>query len=770
MTAQKGSSKLHVLRITPIIGADPNAVQEALNSIATVELKGIEVKTTIGMKKPSIFIRKISHCREGSVENLLMEFGAIRTQVIKRSREIVPPDLAVSYFDSEDVALSALRKLKTITLDGRRITASYKSTSEPAVEVSNLPLNTTEFEVTELFKSLFLKPVRVQLLSGSSSNASKAIVTMADPREADMAVNAFLKTVKLKQKRITTSLANTDDIAMTISADKLQSSDIQKLITAIKASELVANLVELPKISQVSALLSFNTLNQALQVHADITSGKTDPGSDSVVSKVIGLPSYTVEVSGFSPNSPSNDLLSHCSSDGLVTVIDTTRSALLKFRKHSEVLQGMLKLNKCMIDGKRLKAIKYSPLEINGDSDFDKLGFEEEWDQFSLQHVLKDFMHADPATRWQVARNQFERAFKDATINKSITTLLDDSTPEAIKKEMLAMVKGDIPRDLERAFQLFVQREDMLKFSYDFNEMKSLFGPPDSSDPYNWSEFQIEDVASLNKLENHMKHELQEIRDQERYVQEGAGFAVRGGPFEKAVKAASQKMSNEKELDVLDDATSDDMNMDEDDDDDIGNHKKHGVGNRLTVEDENGEKVIDLSNPDTLTDADGHVWSGVILDTDTVQKTMPGNRVMSFRALVCVGNLRGAAGFGTAKGKNAPEAISAAFRDALRNLLYIDLFDNFGLAHDVQGKHNSCHAIIRATPQARLMVASPFAGAILKRFGISSASCKLIGRRNPYSMVRAMFNALEKHENIDEFAKARGQRYLTLRWAYDKKI
>ena len=34
-----------------------------------------------------------------------------------------------------------------------------------------------------------------------------------------------------------------------------------------------------------------------------------------------------------------------------------------------------------------------------------------------------------------------------------------------------------------------------------------------------------------------------------------------------------------------------------------------------------------------------------------------------------------------------------------------------------------------------------------------------------YSVVRAMFKAIEHHENIDEIARDRGQRYLTLRWA-----
>jgi ribosomal protein S5 len=59
---------------------------------------------------------------------------------------------------------------------------------------------------------------------------------------------------------------------------------------------------------------------------------------------------------------------------------------------------------------------------------------------------------------------------------------------------------------------------------------------------------------------------------------------------------------------------------------------------------------------------------------------------------------------------------------------------------------------------------------VLTRFGIASASVKIIGNRNPYSTVMAMFNALRQHENIDEFAKDRGQRYLTLRWAHDQNL
>lgn len=107
---------------------------------------------------------------------------------------------------------------------------------------------------------------------------------------------------------------------------------------------------------------------------------------------------------------------------------------------------------------------------------------------------------------------------------------------------------------------------------------------------------------------------------------------------------------------------------------------------------------------------------------------------------------------------------------SLRNLTHIDLYENYGLAHDLHGKHNSCHAYIRATPRSRMMVASPFASSVLLRFGIGSASVKLVGRRDPYSMVMSLFDALSKHQNIDEYAKARGKRYLTLKWAQDNGL
>lgn len=113
---------------------------------------------------------------------------------------------------------------------------------------------------------------------------------------------------------------------------------------------------------------------------------------------------------------------------------------------------------------------------------------------------------------------------------------------------------------------------------------------------------------------------------------------------------------------------------------------------------------------------------------------------------------------------------SFLFRDAVKNVFFVDLYDNFGLAHDLMGKHNACRVYIRATPRGRMFVGSPLSRAILNRFGISSASVRIVGRRDPYAVCRAFSYALQNHENLDEFARDRGLRYLTLRWIYDNKI
>ena len=45
-------------------------------------------------------------------------------------------------------------------------------------------------------------------------------------------------------------------------------------------------------------------------------------------------------------------------------------------------------------------------------------GVDEQFDQYGLSSVLKDYMYADKATRYQIVKNHFERAVTNAKVSK----------------------------------------------------------------------------------------------------------------------------------------------------------------------------------------------------------------------------------------------------------------------------------------------------------------------------------------------------------------
>lgn len=366
-----------------------------------------------------------------------------------------------------------------------------------------------------------------------------------------------------------------------------------------------------------------------------------------------------------------------------------------------------------------------------------------------------------------------------------------------------------------RLFQIYLQLEEMDRYTSDFRDIQAIMGPAKSG-PLDWSSFDLDNDRDMDRI-------LEELR----LCDEGATEEL----LEKAGKRVGR--SNAQAVTDSSDSSSDSEGSSSSSSD----SESDSEGEEMTPEMEAAEKrerrrrerepeesepeldddgnVIEKPNKEfldeqgntlnlvenkygDLIDADGTVWSMVVLNTDTVQKTMPGNRVVSHRALVMLGNMKGAGGFAMGKGKTPDAALTAACRwvylpiicslfgvnfryfffylkcfvcrNALRHLVHIDLYDNFGLAHNLFGRHNSCYCYITATPSYREMVASPFASEVLNRFGISSASVKLVGNRNPYSQINAIFNALSKHENIDEIAKDRGKRYLSVRWAHDRNL
>jgi hypothetical protein len=87
--------------------------------------------------------------------------------------------------------------------------------------------------------------------------------------------------------------------------------------------------------------------------------------------------------------------------EGLISIksLRIDRTAIVKFKRHSEVLYGMKQLRGIEVDGQALKVARYHPATIKGDHEIDEDGEDEKFDQYSLRTVMRDYMHSDPATR-----------------------------------------------------------------------------------------------------------------------------------------------------------------------------------------------------------------------------------------------------------------------------------------------------------------------------------------------------------------------------------
>lgn len=798
-------------------------IRTALRNLNVNDSKPTTVSEPRPLKRPALFVRNIKHIRGGvaAVEKIFVDHDVDRFQPIgATAREAVTsPDLAVLFFRSEAAALACLQRTKGLVVDGKRINVAFKEVSEPAVELMNIPVGVTVQELAPLLMSdevcgkIFSAYSASRGVSSSSSSSLDsvascppitlradptrdggqqiAILTLSSPYEAKL-VQSAARRVKFPgtgNGKVLTRVVDLDDIGVdAVFQSTIEESSLREALVTAGIEPLAVNFN-----TNSSAFISFETSAQALSAQQSFIDGSVKVGSNSdgdsnsnssstkgkaessIRGSISVMPGCVVQVVGLSPDRPVSELVDAINNGTMSSIVRADRSALVKFRRHKEVILGMRQLRKVPLwegeegsNGLPHTVRRYSPLQkAGGESEYDEEFDEEEspesvFDKFTVRAVLKDYMHTDPATRYQIAMNAFERALNDAGNSKEAWIITGEDSSDSIKQEVEALlnkrskllntgrgkaVAGKAPpKSVElidqQLFRLFVQREDMVKFSHDFREIEAYLGPAEQSDPFNWSQFRVEigeDVAR-------MQEEIKRVED-ERINKLVADMNSRGG---------QSMVATDKNLADIHNADS--------------NEQVEGAsvsgGVVIKSENEEGEEVkISLEDPSILRDKDGHIWSGVILDTDMVQKTMPGNRVNTHRALVCVGNLKGAAGYGMGKGKTGADAVNAAFRAALRNLTHIDLYDNFGLAHDLHGKHNACHAYIRATPRAREMVAGPYATEVLIRFGISSASIKMVGRRDPYAQVMAIFNAIEQHENIDEYAKDRGQRYLTLKWA-----
>src|SRR5262245_22087690 len=139
-----------------------------------------------------------------------------------------------------------------------------------------------------------------------------------------------------------------------------------------------------------------------------------------------------------------------------------------------------------------------------------------------------------------------------------------------------------------------------------------------------------------------------------------------------------------------------------------------------------------------------------------VAKVVKGGKNFGFAALVVVGDKKGRVGFGHGKAREVPEAIRKATDEAKKTMVRVPLREGRTLHHDGAGRWGAGKVYIRSAPAGTGVIAGGPMRAVLEVLGVQDVVAKSIGSSNPYNMVRATVNALQRQASPRQIASKRG--------------
>ena len=144
-----------------------------------------------------------------------------------------------------------------------------------------------------------------------------------------------------------------------------------------------------------------------------------------------------------------------------------------------------------------------------------------------------------------------------------------------------------------------------------------------------------------------------------------------------------------------------------------------------------------------------------MIPVNRVTKVVKGGRIMGFAALTVVGDGDGRIGMGKGKAREVPLAVQKAMDQARRGMLKVPL-KNGSVFHNLTGEHGAAKVLLAPAPAGTGIIAGGPMRAVFEVMGITDIVAKSLGSSNPYNMVRATFDALNKATTPAEVAAKRG--------------
>lgn len=139
-----------------------------------------------------------------------------------------------------------------------------------------------------------------------------------------------------------------------------------------------------------------------------------------------------------------------------------------------------------------------------------------------------------------------------------------------------------------------------------------------------------------------------------------------------------------------------------------------------------------------------------------VAKVVKGGRRFNFAAIVVCGDGEGKVGIGQGKANEVPEAIRKATERARKSMRAVPIVDGT-VPHYVHGEFGAAEVVLRPASPGTGVIAGATVRAILDAAGYHNVLTKVLGSNNPYNVVKAVMNALERLESPEQYATRVGR-------------